>query len=200
MRRENAWTVGALLLGIMTSAGAELGPPLLTSVTWPGVDTVWKRDTMYISSVPSEEGLRYAKTQGVQTVIDLREWSEDAIESGSLLQGLLDAFFPRVPSWNQAAVAHSLGLRYARIPVSVEEPTDASVERFLVIVREVNAQNLLVHCDVGGRALAMWAIYLGTVEGYSPLAALAQAEQSGLTHEGLKNFVLAYLQRHAAAS
>jgi len=58
----------------------------------------------------------------------------------------------------------------------------------------------LVEYDVAGRALAMYAIDLGTVEGYSLERAVAVAEEAGLDHEGLKTFVLDDLTRHSATT
>jgi len=104
---------------------------------------------------------------------------------------------PAEQQWDEASAVNELGLRYMNIPIDVEQPNEAAVAWFLTVVQDVNARDLLIHCDVGGRALAMWAIYLGMCKGYTPEAALAQAKQAGLKHRGLQRFVLAYLKQHA---
>ena len=189
----------AATIGIR-SVTADGPVPLAQSVQWPGIETVWQHGTMYLTSAPNAEGLQHAKEQGVTTVINLMTPSEDPSSfwpqsSGKKhwLMYALEYYFPQVKPWNEAQTVNELGLRYEQIPIDVEHPDPAAVQRYLRIVQEVQAKQLLVHCDAAGRALAMWAIYLGTAEGYTPQLALAQAEQAGLTDAGLKQFVLTYL-------
>ena len=177
-------------------------------VTWPGIHTVWQHGTMYFTSEPTAQGLAAAKQHGVSTVVNLMTSEEiDAPQPAvkPVLRpwwvDMLDRPAPKkVESVKEAQAAQALGLRYEHVPVDVKAPSEDSVARFLNIVKEVNSQNLLIHCDVGGRALTMYAIYLGTCCGYTPEAAVAAAEKAGLKHEGLKKFALAYLKRHAVST
>jgi protein tyrosine phosphatase (PTP) superfamily phosphohydrolase (DUF442 family) len=178
--RTRMMVAGALLVVAAGGAAAQTLAGQLTPVTWPGMDAVWRDGSLYVSSWPSREGLEQARAEGVQTIIDLTEPQE---QEGR---------------FSEAQAAEWLDLRYENVPLSVHAPTDEAVARLLSIVQEVNAKNLLIHCDAAGRALAMYAIYLGTAGGYTPKAALAVAERAGLTHAGLKRFVLEYLSRHSA--
>lgn len=180
MRRVMGLLIGASLVGVTALVGAETGQMLLTRVNWPGCEKVFMHESIYLSSAPNDQALHQAKSAGVHMVINLVE--------------------PYEQRWDERTAAESLGMDYKVVPVSVTHPSDASVERFMKIMNEVNDRQLLIHCDAAGRALAMWAIYLGCAKGYTPQAALAQAEQAGLSHEGLKKFVLSYLERHAATA
>ena len=197
MKQAMAVLVSALV--VVATANAELLQMTAVRLEWPGISEVWRHNAMYFTSNPSEDGLRHAKSQGVQTIIDLME-PEEHVEPRSWVRFLLEQWIPSLKPRTEAEIAALLGLRYESVPLSVDEPSDAAVQRFLAIVQEVNARQLLVHCDVGGRALTMYAIYLGTVESYMPEAAVAQAEQAGLEHAGLKRFALDYLKRAAAHS
>jgi protein tyrosine phosphatase (PTP) superfamily phosphohydrolase (DUF442 family) len=190
-------------LAMATVASAEMMAQPLVQANWPGISTVWQDGTMYMSSAPTEQGLKHARVQGITTVINLMESGEiePQAQSGKDWFGyLVEYFLNGLKGWDEATTARALGMRYEHIPISVDAPTDEGVARFLAIVKEVDAKNLLIHCDVAGRALAMYAIYLGTAEGYTPEAALARAESAGLTHEGLKQFVLDYLKQHVAVT
>jgi hypothetical protein len=196
MRRYAGWIAAVALLAGAMSASAELAAAKLS---WPGIGTVWQHGTMFMSSNPSAKGLGHAKGEGVATVIDLRQPSEQAWNKPLTWWDRLGQTLGWNNRWNEPQAAAMLGMRYENVPVAVEAPTNEAVARFLAICKEVDQQKLLIHCDIGGRALAMWAIYLGTVKGYTPEAALAQAEAAGLKHAGLKRFVLGYLQKPTPA-
>ena len=197
--------VTVLTSGMCSTVTADGPAPLAQSVQWPGVRTVWQHGTMYFASAPNAEGLAHAKEQGVTTVINLMTSSENPLLMSSTGEKhwfayALEYYFPQLKRWNEAQTAKELGLRYEQIPLDVDHPDPAAVQRFMTIVQEVQAKQLLVHCDAAGRALTMWAIYLGTAGGLTPQQALAQAESAGLTHEGLKQFVLSYLEQAQKAS
>ena len=197
--------LGAVIAGSMLAQAEMLQA---VRVTWPGIHTVWQHGTMYFTSEPTTQGLAAAKQHGVSTVVNLMTSEEiDAPQPAvkPVLRpwwvDMLDRPAPKkVESVKEVQAAQALGLRYEHVPVDVKAPSEDSVARFLTIVKEVNSQNLLIHCDVGGRALAMYAIYLGTCCGYTPEAAVAAAEKAGLKHDGLKKFALAYLKRHAVST
>ena len=181
MKRRVSWSVGLAFLTITTltgTVGAQMGEALLVRVHMPGISTVGKNETLYMTSTPTTRGLKHAKTIGVKTDINLMEPSE--------------------MYWDEEKEAVSLGLTYVHIPVSADDPSTAAVQQFLAVVQEVDERQILIHCDAGGRSLAMWSIYLGTVKGCSPEMALAQAERAGLKHEGLKQFVLTYLKERSS--
>ena len=192
------------------TAAANQG--MLVAVDWPGIQKVWKYETAYLSSNPTDEGLAHAKSQGVATVVNLMEdwemaapgpefseWISGFLKGGGVGESLQLSILLSEPSleWNEAQAARELGLRYEHIPLSVENPDPEAVNRFLQVMKEIDAKQVLVHCDLAGRALATWAIYLGMVKGYSPESALAEAKAAGLNHEGLENFALSYLQKYA---
>ena len=207
MRRMMALVPAIAVLTASVFVSAEGPAPLAQSVQWPGVETVWQHETMYLASAPTAEGLAHAKTQGVTTVINLMLpdedpapfWPKDPGEK-SWYHYAIEAWFPRMKPWNEAKEAEQLGLRYENVPISVVNPDPAAIQRYLNVVKEVGAKQLLIHCDAAGRALAMWAIYLGTAGGLTPELALAQAEQAGLSDTGLKTFVLNYLRETQKAA
>ena len=203
MRKLTGMAAGVVTAVAMCSiALAEGMVPLAQSIHWPGIETAWQYKTMYLTSAPNDEGFKHAKEQGVTTVINLLTTSEDPssfwpkdTSKKSWLMYALEYYFPQLKPWDEAQVVEDLGLRYESVPIDVEQPDPAAVERFLSIVQQVHEKQVLIHCDAAGRALAMWAIYLGTAGGLTPEQALAQAEQAGLTNQDLKDFALQYLQK-----
>jgi protein tyrosine phosphatase (PTP) superfamily phosphohydrolase (DUF442 family) len=188
------------VMAVSAAVAAESVLPTAQSVSWPGVRTVWQHDSIFMASAPNREGLAHAKSQGVTTVINLMLpdedpvafWPEDSQETKPWFAYALEFFQKVTKPWNEADAAMELGLRYEQIPISVSDPDPAQIRRFLDIMHEVQARQVLIHCEASGRALAMWAVYLGTAGGLTPEQAIASA---GLEDEGLKKLVLNFLQQ-----
>ncbi len=183
-----------LLAACAASAFADI-VPLAERVSWPGMATVLKHEELYLSSTPSQEGFEYAQVQGVTTVLNLLERSESAwgFWKETLWGRFLQQQFPQLRSWDEAAAAKALGLRYEQIPISSVEPNLASIRQALSVIKQANGRHLLIHCDNSQRALALWAIYLFEIRELDPDQAIAQAELAGLKDPNLKSFVKAYV-------
>jgi|AGTN01.1.fsa_nt_gi Protein tyrosine/serine phosphatase len=112
--------------------------------------------------MPSPEGVKWLKDNGISTIVDLREREN----SGVLVESLL---------------SETLDLNYINIPVK-RLPTTEQIERFLAIVEQSKSkgQRVFVHCAHGSDRTG---IFVGSCrvlnEKWRPTMALAEMLQGG---------------------
>lgn len=128
---------------------------------------------LYRGGVPDEAGVRWLRSIGVKTVINLRHFHGDG----------------------EGELVRAAGMRYVRIPIeSTDAPKPEQVAEFLRIVTDPEAQPVYFHCLHGvDRTGAMAAIYRMQVEHWSNTDALTEMEHfgaHGLLHD---------LRRHVGA-
>lgn len=123
---------------------------------------------------PGAQGLRELATQGVKTILDLRD-AETAKEK---------------------EIAESLGIRYIHIPMNgLQAPTDAAVSRALGTLDDPSAWPVFVHCVHGrDRTGTVIACYRIRHDGWEHGKALAEAHQYGLSllERGMKRYILTF--------
>ena len=109
---------------------------------------------------PTQEGLLLLKNSGVKTIVDLRN-EEDIVN-------------------RESRAARQLGLGFENIPMDVfNEPSEATITRFLKIVNDPEKQPVYVHCLHGqDRTGTMVAIYRLQDQGWRA----EQAYQEMLNH------------------
>jgi len=113
---------------------------------------------LYRSSQPSPEGFAWLKSNGIKTVVGLREEHDDAPVVGPLGFG-----------------------KYVYIPiVDNTPPTNDQAEQFLALVTDRSNWPILVHCNYGiGRAGTMSVLTQYAVEGMSMEDAYASSVMFG---------------------
>lgn len=174
MKRMSLLLLTTLLAPGLVSAQSLLGASRITHVPAPvKLDTTGRfleaadrvGSDVYVSGQPTELGLREMHDSGVTTVVNLRTPSE----------------MQRV-SFDEGALAASLGMRYVSIPVrgdSTYPYSPDAVKRFAEVMRTAKGK-VLLHCTVGWRASHLWAAYLIQDRGVPVEAALANARAINL--------------------
>ena len=122
-------------------------------------------DDLFISGQPTEAGIRALHDQGVTTIVNLRTPPE----------------MQRV-SFDEAALAAQLGMKYVYLPVrgSSDFPySPETVDKFAETLRQANGK-VLLHCTVAWRASHLWAAYLIAKRGVAEDSALANARAINL--------------------
>ncbi|HDS1581524.1 TPA: protein tyrosine phosphatase family protein [Stenotrophomonas maltophilia] len=120
------------------------------------------RPGLYSGGQPSAEQLRALATQGVRTVIDLRQPGEER-------------------GFDEARAAEALGLRYVRIPVAGAEGLDAANIRAVHQALQQSQGPVLLHCASGNRAGAVLGLVNARYEHASAEQALQLGQRAGLT-------------------
>lgn len=175
--------VALVLAGVRVAAAPVISP--LEAVGWPGVAGAYQHGRIVVMSHPDAAALDRAKEKGIQIVVDLNTSSE----------GPLARYLGWIDTWDEGRRVRARGMRYVSMPLSVSAPDIAVAQRYLQFLRENGDKNIIVHCDLGGRALTMHAIYLGVMKGYSAEDALAIVKGHGLKHEALERYVLDSIRR-----
>ncbi len=127
---------------------------------------------------PTDAQLRAAHAAGLVTLLDMR----DPIE-------------PR--SFDQPALAASLGLTYVNIPVSGATLNDRTMERILTVLRDGASAPVFIHCGSGNRVGGALIPFFMNDRGMNEHDAVALAMQVGLRGPELLRWGLDYAQRHA---
>lgn len=134
----------------------DLDPSRLTEVP----NAVMLNDRLVAGGTPTARGYGQAAEQGVRTVIDLRNSSENT----SREQGYAEA----------------IGVKYVHIPMTLDSFSLEKADQLKAVLKDPATGPALLHCATGQRALALWALYQNKVEGVSAGAALADAKAKGL--------------------
>ena len=161
--------VTALATSVFASAGVE------SIVKFHRID-----DRVAIGGQPTPEQIAVLADGGFQAVVNLREESEEN-----------DGFHARA--------ARQAGLQFFRVPVSPQSPSDAAVEKFLLVMDDETIYPVYIYCASGNRAAALWMIRRVLRDGWTLEKAEAEAVAAGLTREALLDFARGYVARHPQA-
>jgi uncharacterized protein (TIGR01244 family) len=115
-------------------------------------------DDLFIGPQPTEQDLREAKQQGIQTVIDFRTPAETAASNESLTK--------------------SNGLYYANIPVDKGAPSEQQIGELDEAMKRHEGPYLL-HCATGTRAAMLLALSRAKQNGWSAERTFQEAESMG---------------------
>jgi uncharacterized protein (TIGR01244 family) len=130
-------------------------------VSLGGIQPLHRFSRVYLAGQPGEEDFQKIAAAGLRTVINLRQAEEI--------------------SWDESAAARRQGLEYHNIPF--QSPESLTAEVFVEVLHLLEAAEkhpLLLHCDSGNRAGALWFAHRRLNDGISEEAALKEAEQVGL--------------------
>jgi uncharacterized protein (TIGR01244 family) len=125
-------------------------------------------DDMFVTGQPTEKALRELRARGVTTIVNLRMPEEMA----------------RV-SFDEAALAKELGMRYVHIPMrgSPENPYGPKqLDAFAAAMSAADGK-VLLHCTVAWRASHLWAAYLIRERQVPAAEAIKHARQINLMDE-----------------
>ena len=112
----------------------------------------FKYQNYYLSAQPSLEALRWYKSQGAKTIINLRTENENQDFTAY--------------AFNEENMAKELGLDYHSLPIGGSiDYTPENLEAFSKLIK--GDDKLLIHCRTAGRATLVFMAYLIKYKGYS---------------------------------
>jgi uncharacterized protein (TIGR01244 family) len=127
---------------------------------------------------PRIEHLAELKSEGVRTIINLRQPTEHRADE-------------------EAAKAKELGLRYFNIPVVYADPKDEQVDEFLKLTDDPANRPIFIHCTAAIRVGAFWLIRRVVRDGWTFEKAQEEAQKVGLRDAPhLIEFARGYIARH----
>jgi len=170
MSGRRALTACVLFLGMSLSAAASV----------EDIDHFVRVDERVCTGgQPTREQLASLRGQGIRTVIDLREASEQDIEA-------------------EGVEVRRLGLRFVSIPVAAASPRPEQADAFLAATADPAVFPMFVHCASGNRVGAFWMIRRVLVDGWNETKAEDEARRVGLSRQNLLEFAREYIRAHSA--
>src|SRR5215510_4151466 len=127
---------------------------------------------------PKLEALAKLKSEGVKSILNLRQPSEHRAA-------------------DEEAKAKELGLKYFNIPVVYRDPKEEQATEFLKITDDPSNRPMLIHCTAAIRVGAFWMIRRVLRDGWTVEAAEAEAKKIGLREaphltEFARNYIAKY--------
>jgi protein tyrosine phosphatase (PTP) superfamily phosphohydrolase (DUF442 family) len=142
----------------------------------PGIPNFCQvNDRICRGAQPSQDAWPKLARLGVQTVIDLRQRQEHAVEA-------------------ESTAVYAAGMRYVNFPMNgFEIPTTGQIENVLNLLDR--DEHIFIHCKLGkDRTGTVVAAYRISRERWTNAKALAEAKQNGLHwyERGMKRFLWGY--------
>ncbi len=143
------------------------------SIKKPGLQNLYQvSEDLYRGAQPDEEGFRQLEAMGIQTVVNLHAWHAD-----------LD-------------MMKDTNLRYEHIPMTVLNPKDDDVVRFLQIVTDKKRTPVFVHCEHGSdRTGTLVAIYRIVVCGWSKDEAIKEMTEGEFGFHEIWQNLVTYIEK-----
>jgi len=127
---------------------------------------------------PKLEALEKLKSEGVKSVLNLRQPSEHRAA-------------------DEEAKAKELGLKYFNIPVVYRDPKEEQATEFLKITDDPANRPIFIHCTAAIRVGAFWMIRRVLRDGWTVEAAEEEAKKIGLREAPhLVEFARNYIEKH----
>jgi protein tyrosine phosphatase (PTP) superfamily phosphohydrolase (DUF442 family) len=127
---------------------------------------------------PKLEALEKLKSEGVKSILNLRQPSEHRAA-------------------DEEAKAKELGLKYFNIPVVYREPKEEQATEFLKITDDPANRPIFIHCTAAIRVGAFWMIRRVLRDGWTVEAAEEEAKKIGLREAPhLVEFARNYIEKH----
>lgn len=86
-------------------------------------------------------------------------------------------------------------MRFVRIPVSSQKPSDAAIDQFLAAMDDSGLYPVFVYCATGNRAAALWRVRRVLRDGWALADAEIEAERAGLSSAEMRGFAREYIRR-----
>jgi protein tyrosine/serine phosphatase len=143
------------------------------SLELPGVPNFHKvSDDLYRGAQPSSEGMKQLEKLGIKTIVNLRSVHSDRDE------------------------IKNTGLAYEHIRMTMWNPEDKDIVRFLKIVTDCKNTPVFVHCQFGSdRTGTMCAIYRIAVEGWNKNEAIDEMTKGGFGFHSIWSNLIDYIQK-----
>jgi hypothetical protein len=150
----------------------------IPELTWGNNKEVTKYRQYFISGLPTDKTLLYARAAGVSTVVDLRTASrEQDVEKGNV---------------------ESLDMTYISVAVPANGTFDDSVaEKIAAALQNGEEKLFLIHHDGIELAAAWFAVYIGTRSSLNTETSLSIGASVGLQDANLRNRLKEYLDSPA---
>jgi protein tyrosine phosphatase (PTP) superfamily phosphohydrolase (DUF442 family) len=127
---------------------------------------------------PKLEALEKLKSEGVKSILNLRQPSEHRAA-------------------DEEAKAKELGLKYFNIPVVYRDPKEEQATEFLKITDDPTNRPIFIHCTAAIRVGAFWMIRRVLRDGWTVEAAEEEAKKIGLREAPhLVEFARNYIEKH----
>jgi protein tyrosine phosphatase (PTP) superfamily phosphohydrolase (DUF442 family) len=127
---------------------------------------------------PKLEALEKLKSEGVKSILNLRQPSEHRAA-------------------DEEAKAKELGLKYFNIPVVYRDPKEEQATEFLKITDDPANRPIFIHCTAAIRVGAFWMIRRVLRDGWTIEAAEEEAKKIGLREAPhLVEFARNYIEKH----
>jgi protein tyrosine phosphatase (PTP) superfamily phosphohydrolase (DUF442 family) len=167
--------LGVILTGAMIVAGAyaqiQQEQPFIFHFTLVS-------DQFCTGGQPKLEALEKLKSEGVKSILNLRQPSEHRAA-------------------DEEAKAKELGLKYFNIPVVYREPKEEQATEFLKITDDPANRPIFIHCTAAIRVGAFWMIRRVLRDGWTVEAAEEEAKKIGLREAPhLVEFAKAYIAKY----
>ena len=144
----------------------------------------WMNERLAVADAPNGEALVRLAAEGFRTIVDLRSDGEP---------------HPRgLPSWEEAAAARALGLRYRQIPVEPQLLGDALAHAVRDAV-VTSPGSVLLHCTSGRRAGTFGLALAAIDEDLSVEDCLSRGRAMALDWDGMPRltaFLRHFVERH----
>jgi uncharacterized protein (TIGR01244 family) len=146
-----------------------------------GIEKFYRvNDQVATGAQPTPTQIASLAQEGFRSIVNLREPSEFDANA-------------------EEAAAKELGLRYISIPVKTAEPRVEQLQEFLRATNDPGNYPVFLHCGSGNRAGAFWMVRRVVVDRWTVEDAEKEAVQIGMKSPNLREFALAYIQRHSGA-
>ncbi len=149
-----------------------------------GADTIQNfhrvNDRVAVGGQPTPEQIKLLSEEGFNAIINLREESE--FNDGA-----------------QFHEARDMGVLFIRVPVSMTDPTDAQVAKFLEVTDDASIYPVFIYCAEGNRAAGLWMIRRVLRDKWTFEKAEAEARAAGLSKPATVEFARGYIARHPAS-
>jgi uncharacterized protein (TIGR01244 family) len=157
---------GACLIAIALAACVLLQPIAAAardaSLNEAPIDSVFKVDgkkdlfrstNFYFGGQPTLEALRWLKSEGVTTVVNLRSDKENKEFTET--------------AFNEKNIVEELGMSYVSIPMGERTSYRPQTVDTFALVLAAHTGKAFIHCMSGGRVTYLWIAYLVRHRGYS---------------------------------
>src|SRR6476660_3342850 len=144
-RWKNVLTGASFLAAFLCAAAGAKGPDIY------GPNATSPEPGVLLAGQPTGEQVQLAAEDGYKTLIDLRMPEE-----------------PR--GFDEVEAARLTGLVYVNLPVSPATLDQATIDRFLAVLKKAQ-KPVLIHCGTDSRTGALWYAWLVLEKGKKPAAA-----------------------------
>jgi uncharacterized protein (TIGR01244 family) len=147
----------------------------------PGIQNFLKVNTEFCTGgQPTTAQLAELKTQGINTIINLRTPGEAGFDAAA-----------------EEAETKKLGMKYFNIPVSNQAgPKDEQADEFLKLTDDAKNRPVFIHCGSANRVGGFFMIRRVLRDGMTLDAAKAEAQKIGLRSAPLEEFAKQYIEKH----